>query len=122
MKRAIWSAPPPGPAGMTNWMGLVGSHACAASGTPSAKVPAQTASVPTDQLGRLVVEDRAMVSSWFMGFSALRDATGRDINDPHPDPQPLPRQAPEPVGNSSCAAYPAPRSPGARVAGRHRAS
>ena len=34
MKRAIWSAPPPVPAGMMNWMGLVGSHAWRGGGTP----------------------------------------------------------------------------------------
>ena len=40
MKRAIWSAPPPVPAGMMNCTGLVGSQPCAAAGTLSAASPA----------------------------------------------------------------------------------
>ena len=32
INRAIWSAPPPVPAGMTNSTGLVGSHGWAAAG------------------------------------------------------------------------------------------
>src|SRR2546421_5157789 len=47
MSRAIWSAPPPVPAGTTNSMGLVGSHA-AAGGARS--VPA------TGMRGKKVVE------------------------------------------------------------------
>jgi hypothetical protein len=38
MKRAIWSAPPPVPAGMMNSTVLVGSQACAAGATPSAAI------------------------------------------------------------------------------------
>jgi hypothetical protein len=34
--RAIWSAPPPGPAGMMNSTGLVGSQAAKAGETPEA--------------------------------------------------------------------------------------
>ena len=40
MKRAIWSAPPPVPAGMMNCTGLDGSQLCAAAGMLSAVSPA----------------------------------------------------------------------------------
>ena len=36
MRRAIWSAPPPVPAGITNSMGLLGSHATTGAGAANA--------------------------------------------------------------------------------------
>src|SRR3989441_3460738 len=39
MRRAIWSAPPPVPAGTTNSICLVGSHAAAAGATVIARIP-----------------------------------------------------------------------------------
>jgi hypothetical protein len=43
MKRAIWSAPPPGPAGTTSSTGLVGSHGAAMAEEAEAR-PAASAS------------------------------------------------------------------------------
>ena len=43
MKRAIWSAPPPVPAGMMNCTGLVGSQPCALAGPVAAQAAAATA-------------------------------------------------------------------------------
>jgi hypothetical protein len=40
MKRAIWSAPPPVPAGMMNCTGLPGSQACAEAGVAGASAAA----------------------------------------------------------------------------------
>src|SRR5262245_51135312 len=66
MKRAIWSAPPPVPAGITNWMGLVGSQDWAAavgiaSGRTSA--PAQRANALPTQPDREELRYRAMLLS-----------------------------------------------------------
>jgi hypothetical protein len=43
MKRAIWSAPPPVPAGTMNCTGFAGSHAVAENGTAAATAPAISA-------------------------------------------------------------------------------
>jgi hypothetical protein len=45
-RRAIWSAPPPVPAGITNSTGLAGSHASAGVAPASARAAAASALVP----------------------------------------------------------------------------
>ncbi len=46
MRRAIWSAPPPVPAGTTNSTGLVGSHA---ADCPATNVTTKAASNPVNR-------------------------------------------------------------------------
>src|SRR5712692_2005245 len=55
MRRAIWSAPPPVPAGVTNSMGLVGSHA--------AWAPPTKARVNAAAINHMAVADVRFIST-----------------------------------------------------------
>ena len=59
MRRAIWSAPPPVPAGMTNSMGLVGSQAAHAGVTGlAARIAVPTTRAPMVPTNPLLMTHR----------------------------------------------------------------
>src|SRR5262245_9269500 len=69
INRAIWSAPPPVPAGTTNSMGLVGSHASTKLvRPPSRPSPSRATTISTDR--------RAMAPPPHLGLHRRRDGKG----------------------------------------------
>src|SRR5262245_60206235 len=75
ISRAIWSAPPPVPAGITNSMGLVGSQAAWAGRGPTGSIP-ETSSIP----GRSMAERRPAARRERRVMVALQSKRGREVS------------------------------------------